>query len=93
MSSCACLTNQKKMYISIQTALIGFVIFNPVLFQLVRGILGGWIASADGCPTLMGSVVHTVVFAVVLYFLMKPKKGDGSAIKTQSQTLPGLPLQ
>ena len=87
MSSCACLSEQKKMYISIQTALIAFVLYNPMVFKLVRGLLGSWVSSVEGCPSVMGLVLHTLIFAVVLYLLMKP------SAKTPRQTVQSLPLQ
>ena len=86
MSSCACLSNQKKMYISIQTALIAFVLYNPALFSIVRSVLGNWVSSADGCPSMAGLLLHTLIFGVILYLLMKPSK-------TPRQTVQSLPLQ
>jgi hypothetical protein len=94
--TCACLSNQKKLYISIQTAVIAFLIFNPVLFKVVRSVLGGWISSADGCPSMAGLFVHALVFTGVLYLLMKPsfnkKGGGGDDSKNQRQSVSGLPL-
>ena len=84
--SCACISNQKKMFISAQTALIAFILFNPVVFQFMRGILGSWVASADGCPSVSGVFLHAVIFGVIVYLLMlKPK--------TTRQTVQSLPLQ
>ena len=84
--SCACISNEKKMFISAQTALIAFILFNPIVFQLMRGILGAWVASTDGCPTVTGVLLHAVVFGVIVYLLMlKPKK--------IRQTVQSLPLQ
>ena len=98
--TCACLSNKKKLYISIQTAVIAFLIFNPLLFKVVRSVLGGWVASADGLPSMAGLLVHALVFTAVLYLLMKPSKedgplfsgGSGDASKNQRQTVSGLPL-
>ncbi len=87
MSSCPCLSNQKKMYISIQTALIAFVLFNPMTFQAVRGLIGGWVATAEGLPKILGLLLHTALFGLILYVLMKPTKS-----KNQHQNVPGLPL-
>lgn len=92
--TCPCLSNQKKLYISIQTALLAFVLFNPLMFQAVRGLLGGWISSSEGCPSMFGMLLHAIIFTVILYFLMKPttKKVEEEIIKTQRQNVPGLPL-
>ena len=91
--TCPCLSNQKKMYISIQTAIIALIVFNPLLFKMMGSVLGGWVSSQAGLPTMAGLVLHGVVFAVILYFLMKPVKtaGDDGA-KNQRQNVPGLPL-
>lgn len=88
MTTCACISNQKKMLISIQTALIAFVVYNPVLFQGVQAILGNWVASSDGLPTIIGLFIHTVLFGLIVYLLMKPNK----LVKNQRQSVSGLPL-
>lgn len=85
MSSCPCLSNEKKMYISIQTALLAFILFNPMTFQAVRGLIGGWVATTDGLPKTLGLLLHTALFGLILYVLMKPSKN-------QRQSVPGLPL-
>lgn len=85
MSSCACITQEKKLRISIQTAIIAFIFFNPVTFQIVRGILGGWVATVEGCPKAMGLFLHVFLFGLVVFLLMRP-------FRNQRQTLPGLPL-
>lgn len=67
-SSCPCLSNEKKLSISVQTALIAFVIFNPMTLKFTK----------------LGMIVHTIVFALILYILMKPKN--------PRRTVLGLPL-
>jgi hypothetical protein len=73
MSSCKCLSEKKKMWVSLQTALIAIVVFSPALFKLVAGMLGRSIASADGLPSMTGLFVHGLVLALILWLLMKPK--------------------
>lgn len=92
--TCPCLSNEKKLYISLQTALLAFVFFNPMLFKLVAGVLGRWVASADGAPTMLGLVLHAVLFGLVLYLLMRPSSPKKAAeeAKIQRQNVPGLPL-
>jgi hypothetical protein len=46
-----------------------FVIANPETFKLVRSIAGSWVASADGCPTTAGLLLHALVFVIVCHFL------------------------
>lgn len=71
--ACACISNRRKMIISLQTAVIAFVIFNPVMFQLVRGVLGNWVSSSDGCPSISGLLLHAIIFGIIIYLSMKPK--------------------
>jgi hypothetical protein len=82
--ACACISNEKKIFISIQTAIIAFVLFNPVVFNFVRSILGTWVSSVDGCPTVSGLVLHSVLFGLIVYLLM---------IKRPRQNARNLPLQ
>lgn len=89
--TCPCLSNQKKMYISIQTAIIALIVFNPLLFKMMGSVLGDWVSSQAGLPTMAGLLLHGVVFAVILYFLMKPTKA-AEDVKSQRQSVPGLPL-
>ena len=68
--SCACISNQKKIFISVQTAVIAFIIFNPIIFKVIRGIFGSWVSSVEGCPTMPGLLLHTLLFGFVIYLLM-----------------------
>jgi hypothetical protein len=73
MSSCNCLSEKKKMWISIKTALIALIVFSPMFFKLVSGVVGRSIASNDGLATPTGLIVHGLVLALILWLLMKPK--------------------
>lgn len=92
--TCPCLSNEKKLYISLQTALLAFLFFNPMLFKAVASVLGRWVAGADGAPTMLGLVLHAVLFGLVLYLFMKPSSPKKAAeeAKSQRQNVPGLPL-
>ena len=46
------------------------LIANPAAYKAVRGVLGSWVASAEGLPTNMGLVLHAIVFILVVGFLM-----------------------
>lgn len=83
--TCSCITQEKKLKISIQTAIIAFLIFNPMTYQVMRGILGGWVSTVEGFPKTMGLLLHTFVFGLVIFLLMRP-------FKNQRQNVPGLPL-
>ncbi len=71
--SCKCISNEKKVIISIQTGLIAFLIFNPATFQIVRNLLGGWVSNAEGLPTIYGLILHTLLFSILIYLLMIKK--------------------
>lgn len=55
-----------------------FVVANPATFKFVRGIVGNWVASADGLPTTAGLLLHALVFVIVAHFMWRlvwgPKK-------------------
>lgn len=61
----------KKARISILAALIFFVIANPKTYKVMRDVLGDWVASSTGCPTTKGLILHTLVYLVITYVLMK----------------------
>lgn len=88
MSSCACISDRKKLLISAQTSLIAFVIFNPILFQAVSGLLGRWVASADGLPTTIGLFLHVILFGLIIFLLMKPYKQTSKKLHQSVQSLP-----
>ena len=47
------------------------VIANPAAYKAVRGVLGSWVANAEGLPTNAGLVLHAIVFILVVGFLMR----------------------
>jgi hypothetical protein len=66
---------------SIMAGLLFFIIANPETFKLIRRVVGGAISSPTGCPTGHGLALHSVVFAVLTYFMMQVElaEGDDSA--------------
>jgi len=48
-----------------------FIVANPAVFKIVRGIAGSWVASADGCPTTGGLLLHALVFILALALIKK----------------------
>lgn len=61
----------KKVRISILAALIFFIIANPSTYKIMRGVLGEWVASPTGCPTTDGLILHTCVYLLITYLLMR----------------------
>lgn len=52
--------------------LVLFVVFaSPMTFKAVRGVAGGWVASAEGQAKSLGLLLHGVIFVLAVGFLMK----------------------
>ena len=52
--------------------LVLFVILaHPATFKAVRGVAGGWVASAEGQAKFLGLLLHAVIFTFAVRFLMK----------------------
>jgi hypothetical protein len=56
---------------SLHAALLFFLVANPATFQLMRSVLGAWVASDGGCPTGPGLILHAVVFGLLTFLIMK----------------------
>lgn len=57
-----------KVKFSLYSALLFFLVANPVTFRFVNSIVPG--VARDGCPTAFGFVLHTVVFFSLSFLLM-----------------------
>lgn len=58
-----------KNSVIVTVALLFFIVANPAVYRLVDSLLGwivGPIASPSGCPTTLGLIVHSLVFALLL---------------------------
>lgn len=55
--------------------LIPFALFvllaSPATFKAVRGVAGGWVASAEGQAKFAGLLLHAVIFVGIVGFLMR----------------------
>jgi hypothetical protein len=60
-----------KFRYSIYSALVFFLVSNPETYKLTRSLLGNWVAGEGGCPQAAGIFLHTLVFLLILFFLMK----------------------
>jgi hypothetical protein len=63
---------------------IFFLVANPATFKLVRSILGSWVASADGCPTTSGLLLHALVYVLVAHFVWRAVYGKKSYYDSDS---------
>jgi hypothetical protein len=57
-----------KVKFSLYSALIFFLVANPVTFRFVNSIVPG--VAQDGCPTAFGFVLHTIVFFGLSFLIM-----------------------
>ena len=71
---CGCGCNgkkqEKKMMISLMSAVLFYIIANPQTFLIVRRLFGDGISNAAGCPTGMGLLLHALVFFLITWGLM-----------------------
>ena len=60
-----------RVLYSAQSAVLFLVIASPLMYKLVQAIFGFlFTVAVDGCPTVAGLVLHSVVFGVLVYVLM-----------------------
>ena len=67
------LASYNKWKYTLYTTLIVLLIFNPFTYKFVNSLLSGFlgkIAGSDGCPTLLGFAVHTIVFTLIIRYMM-----------------------
>ena len=57
-----------KVKFSFLSALIFFLVANPVTFRFVNSIIPG--VANNGCPTAFGFILNTVVFFLVSFAVM-----------------------
>ena len=62
------LSTALKVKFSFLSAMIFFLVANPVIFRFVNSIIPG--VAKDGCPTAFGFMLHTFVFFLVSFALM-----------------------
>ena len=62
-------SSYKKWQITIFSAFIFILVVNPYTYMITQKILGGLvgkIASDNGCPTLLGLLIHTIVYMLLV---------------------------
>tara|TARA_R100001163_G_C5068510_1_gene209031 strand:+ start:2117 stop:2533 length:417 start_codon:yes stop_codon:yes gene_type:complete len=59
-----------KIKHSLYGSLIQFLLSSPAMYSLTGSLFGPQIASSDGCPTLIGILLHTVVYTMALVGVM-----------------------
>lgn len=62
-----------KIKYSFYSAVVFFLVANPETYRTIEWMLGGFIgqiANAAGCPTLLGFMIQTFLFFLVMFALM-----------------------
>lgn len=65
-------TNIKKWQITLFSTFIFIIIINPYTYNLTNSLLQNTIGqlSNNGCPTNLGIIIHTIVFALIVRYSM-----------------------
>lgn len=66
-------TSLDKWRFTLYTVIVFLLVVNPYTYILVNKLFGkiiGKIADSTGCPTTIGFIVHTLVFTLILRFIM-----------------------
>jgi hypothetical protein len=66
-------TSGDKWRYSLYTLIVFIIVVNPMTYKLVNKLLVGLfgkIADAKGCPTMLGLVVHSLVFLLGIRYIM-----------------------
>ena len=63
----------KKWKITLFSAVIFLLVVNPYTYKLTQFMLGRFIGtiSSGGCPTMLGLLLHTVVYILLVRFSME----------------------
>tara|TARA_R110000803_G_scaffold48388_1_gene100559 strand:- start:542 stop:964 length:423 start_codon:yes stop_codon:yes gene_type:complete len=75
--------------ISIISALVFFIVANPETFKMVRRLVGSWVATPTGCPSMLGLFLHAVVFMLVVWGMMniKREKMEGEEVMEEEMMI------
>ena len=90
MFDCKCEKgNRDKLMISMISALVFFIVANPETFKLVRRIVGSWVATPTGCPSMTGLALHAAVFMLVVWGMMniKREKMEGEEVMVEEMMI------
>ena len=90
MFDCKCEKSRRdKLMISIISALVFFIVANPETFKMVRRLVGSWVATPTGCPSMLGLFLHAVVFMLVVWGMMniKREKMEGEEVMEEEMMI------
>ena len=74
------LSEQKKILISVFSGLIFLLLSKRDTYILTNSILSRWgvITAVSGCPTMVGVLIHTLVFILITWLSMREPDEDHS---------------
>ena len=80
---------EQKFLISIMSALVFFVVANPETFRVMRKVFGSWVSSPNGCPSIGGLALHTIVFMLVTWGMMNIKREEYAIFEPMTEEVVG----
>jgi hypothetical protein len=57
-------------------SLVFLLVSSPQMYRATSGLLGSWVANANGSPSTTGLLLHAAVFGAIV-FLATPRKSEG----------------
>lgn len=65
-------TDADKWRYTLYTTLVFLIIVNPLTYELTNSLFKSLfkVATPQGCPTIMGILLHAAVFTVLMRYLM-----------------------
>ena len=66
--------NLEKWKFSLIGTFLVVILFNPTIFRITQNILGnliGKISDKSGCPTVLGYLLHSLVFTLLVRYSME----------------------
>lgn len=63
-------TSADKWRYTLYTTLVLLILFHPWTYQFMHRAVSSSLASRDGCPTLVGFLVHAAIFTVIVRYMM-----------------------
>jgi hypothetical protein len=63
----------EKWNISLYSGVVFLIIASPFLFEFVNNLLSplGLVVANNGCPTILGLIIHAIVFVLVTRLSME----------------------
>jgi hypothetical protein len=72
---CGCAGLKKSDMVKFKFAFYSGILFllisSPFMYKVTSSALGRWVAGPGGSPTSAGLILHTVVFILISFLLMK----------------------